>query len=104
MLAETYHIRLRLKGSNQAKNEFNQLLKFCDTDWPYLNDPNEIIEDGGQCTRCGGMVYHRPMLAPQDIKAAAKQAGLRKVRIDKFAPATKCAPLGHGGSLGTVPA
>lgn len=79
------HIKLKLNGTPEQIATFHSLMKFRDMDWPYTRHAKRMTGDLQPCPKCKGMVYNRPTMAPADIKAAAKQAGLRKIRIQHFA-------------------
>jgi hypothetical protein len=83
-----HHVLLRVKGSPAGVELFHSIIAVCDNDWPYLSHNNRT----GRvrvCTRCLGAVWHSPRLAPGDLKAAARQAGI-SIKIRHFAPTTAC--------------
>jgi hypothetical protein len=82
---ESVHIKLKLKGTPEQIVMFHALCKFRDGDWPFTRREGTARTAVVSCPKCGGMSYRRPHISPADVKAAAKQAGLRKVKIQHFA-------------------
>jgi hypothetical protein len=82
---ESVHLKLKLKGTPEQIVLFHSLCKFRDGDWPFARVEGSRRTIAASCPKCEGLVYKRPHMAPADIKAAAKQAGLRKVKVQHFA-------------------
>jgi hypothetical protein len=80
------HMKLRLKGSRETICRFHSILAHTDGDWPFVSITGMIKE----CDCCGGVVYRNPIVTVGMIKEAGRQAGLRTVKIKRFAPEAKC--------------
>ena len=84
------HVKLKVKGSPEKVVKFHQLLKYKDNDYPYSRLKYGFAVNPVPCPHCGGLEWKRPSINPSQIKAAAKQVGLRKVSIQHYAlPCTK---------------
>lgn len=79
------HFKLKVKGSPEKVVKFHQLLKFKDNDYPYSRMKFGFSVNPILCEKCGGLEWSRPSVTPSQIKAAAKQVGLRKVSIQHYA-------------------
>jgi hypothetical protein len=83
-----FHILLRCKGHAAQIRLFHGILSLTDSDWPYR------LHTGSQiCETCMGLVYQNPRITPEDIKSAAKQAGIH-IKIKHFVPEKCCVPAG----------
>lgn len=71
-----YHIAIRLWGSPEKINLFHDIMMRCDGDWPWRSS----CISGPVCDTCMGAILRNPRVAPSDIKAAGRQAGV-KVKI-----------------------
>lgn len=81
------HLKIRPKGTLDKVTTFHKMAKTIDADWPFVSDAIEKVK---KCKTCGGLVYARPILSPNDLKLLGRQAGLRKLRVDHYRPAEKC--------------
>ncbi len=66
----------------------HHVLYRCDPDWPYCGPFGEQWRFR-VCAKCGGRIYRNPRLVPEDIKAAARQCGV-KLKVRRYAPKGKC--------------
>jgi len=83
------HVVLSIrKGAAQDIEKFHKLLFWIDPDWPFVGRPEEYRKRR-VCKVCRGRCYERPRLVPEDIKAAARQCGI-KVKIKQYRCGTKC--------------
>lgn len=80
-----HHIRFSLRGTPIAIAQFHALLAHADSDWPFSREHGIRL-----CTRCFGVVWSRPRLNPEDLKATARQIGNMKVKIRHFHKDDKC--------------
>jgi hypothetical protein len=83
------HVQLKLSGTPRQIAEFHQLMKFVDGDWPFTK---YVVREEHCCGKCKGLIYNSPRLGTQEIKSAAKQVGLKGVKIRRFAEAKACEP------------
>jgi hypothetical protein len=95
-LSNDAHIRIKIKGSAENQMLFHYLLKHLDMGWPFeMNgQPRSSFKRDGMhmirwCEKCEGFVYTRPRLTARDVKAAARQCGVR-VKIIQYAEDRKC--------------
>jgi hypothetical protein len=94
-------VHIILKGAipksglmSTAVRLFHQMCWEVDKDWPWVDSYNATLPQKLKvCGKCGGRIYKNPRLAPADIKAAAKQAGV-KVKIRRYEPEWRCYPTG----------
>lgn len=106
----TRHCLWTLKGSQEAKDMFMGTLKFLTdrNDFP-LDPMHKPLDTVLCCTVCGGVVWKNPVRSPKDLRALAKQLGL-KIKVQVWKRAFKCdgpleyrsyksLPIGIGGGV-----
>jgi hypothetical protein len=80
-----YHIRFRAKGTDRNLTIFHTMMQKIDHDWPW--GPSH--SNGRVCLKCCGATWNGPRIGVEDVKIAARQAGV-KVKIHHFGSQTKC--------------
>lgn len=83
----TFHIRFNLRGEESKIRTFHNILTRADSDYPFGKDRRYVTIQF--CPSCNAVCWSNPRLNPEDIKVAARQAGVR-VKIKRFAPEDKC--------------
>ena len=86
-VSDTIHVSLKIKGDQEHVNLFHEILRRCDPSWPWKSGMFLRVQ---QCDKCKGLLFTNPRINAADIKAAAKQAGVKKVTIVRFGPSSKC--------------
>jgi hypothetical protein len=83
------HVVIKVARGTQADvRRFHVLCHECDPDWPYVGMIGQVNKFR-ECAICGGREYERPRLTPLDIKAAAKQCGV-KAKVLVYRDKAKC--------------
>lgn len=97
----TFHLCLRLKGDPKRIEVFHAVMWGMESDWPWkptgqtkrpfttLGYTHTYSPSIRVCDDCHGVVICNPRINASDIKAAAKQCGI-KAKIDKFSEAIHC--------------
>ena len=83
-----YHLHIKLSGIPENIMLFHHVMASVESDWPWLSLTKTHITMM-MCQECHGVTIQNPRVAPQDIKAAAMQCGV-KCKIYQYAPGDKC--------------
>jgi hypothetical protein len=82
----TIHLNISIIGGDSEDIEkFHTMLGWLDADWPYHHEVRSLQT----CTKCGGVVYKNPLVAPQDIKLAGRLHNVT-VKINRYCQDTVC--------------
>lgn len=85
---DTFHLRMTLEGHPEEVDMFHLLLFSVDPGYPVI--PMRKLNDLTPfCTRCDGMVWKGAIMTPEEIRKAARQAGVR-VKIHSYRKGYKC--------------
>lgn len=95
-----YHIHVKLKGEESKIHIFHSIIEKCDGAWPW--GATKYNGSVSVCRKCKGFVLSNPRIAPQDIKAAAEQAGVA-VKIYVFSPQNHCFSIEEWKHIETIP-
>lgn len=87
-----FHVRFSLQGEERAIEIFHNILTRADSDYPFGRRYG-WVQQVRFCPQCNSIVWTNPRLNPEDVKVAARQAGVR-VKIKHFAPQQKCSKDG----------
>jgi hypothetical protein len=82
------HVRLKVRGPADAVELFHMVIEDLDTCYPYKLNISRYASVQ-ECPQCGGRRWYGPRVMAQDLKAAARQCGV-KVKIIRFAMEDKC--------------
>lgn len=86
---ETVHFRFKFKASEGIQNLFHAMLRIADTDYP-LDPDRKRNKPLRWCTKCKAWEWYRAVPNPDEIRRAAKQAGVDKLKIVRWLSADKC--------------
>lgn len=97
---ENIHIRLKVKGKTPKVEQFFQLMRGLDWDFPVGTGkvPGYISKRYYQCGTCGGMVWDKPLIKEDQIVLAGKQCGVL-VKVKAFRPESKCKEASDGQNI-----
>lgn len=85
----TIHFKFRLKGTEGQKNVFHAMLKKADSDYP-LDPDRKRTTPLRFCQKCHAWEWPRSVPDPDEVRRAAKQAGIKQIKIQRWINASKC--------------
>jgi len=88
------HVKAKVSGNPIKVKRFHSAMRMVDSDWPYAGPMytdkyRQTPQQRMICKTCGGKAWGNPKFGAQDIKAFAKQMGV-KVKIRHFGDQDKC--------------
>lgn len=86
---ETVHFKLELRGNRDDIDLFHAIVHLCDSDYP-LDPFRKNTQHPELCTNCGGFVWTNAIVTAPDLKKAARQAGLKGIKIRTYMPESTC--------------